>query len=80
MGLHVHQGGPRVLLWEASRSSMELGNNYNQDLTGRNIKAVDKHYELREQEIAYHTYFAPENGWLSLENIFYLGLKDEKSI
>ncbi len=46
-------------------------------LTGRNVKEVGSHYELREQESAYKPHFAPENGHLSTENMFYFGLNDE---
>ena len=46
-------------------------------LTGRNVKEVGRHYELREQETAYSVQFAPENAYLSTENMFYLGLNDE---
>ena len=49
-------------------------------LTGRNVKEVGSHYELREQETAYNAHFTPENGHLSTENMFYFGLNDEQSM
>ncbi len=46
-------------------------------LTGRNVKEVGRHYELREPKTAYNTHFAPENAHLSTGNMFYLGISDE---
>jgi len=37
------------------------------------VREVEGHYELRESEATYNTYFTPENGPLSVENTFYLG-------
>nr|MDA3834420.1 hypothetical protein [Spirochaetales bacterium] len=46
-------------------------------LTGRKVKEIGRHYELREQETAYNPHFTPENARLSTENMLYLGINVE---
>jgi putative transposase len=46
---------------------------------GRKVRKLTDHYELREQGAFYNAHFGPENAVLSIENVFYLGLKNYKS-
>lgn len=40
---------------------------------GRKVREREGHYELREPAVTYKAYFTPENGPLSVENMFYFG-------
>ncbi len=40
-------------------------------VTGRKVREIGDHYELREQGAAYNAHLKPENGVLSVENGFY---------
>ena len=42
-------------------------------LTGRKVKDIGRHYELREEETTYNTLFVPENACLSAENMYFWG-------
>ncbi len=46
---------------------------------GRKVTKSTDHYQLREPSPAYNAHFRGENGPLSIENRFYLGLKVEES-
>jgi putative transposase len=47
---------------------------------GRKVREGDGRYELREPGAAYSNLFAPENGLLSVENVFYWNELFEQSI
>ena len=49
------------------RSSTESGKYFNLKISGRKVKGIGDHYELREQGDAYNAHFEPKNRRLSIE-------------